>query len=157
MATSNDDQSLSDNVSLKQNKLGQSSTNKSPKLHDLKVVLFKLNVGECFLLPGKSGFSIEYPITAINFGKNRVPGVQKSAQRRSKRISEAVAICCLGCENGDSCTKKGPEKTRSSNPQVKDTTKKRKYVSTKKPGRRQKQLKQTTKPSDQSGTGLRVV
>jgi len=157
IATSNDNPSLSDNVSSKQNKSGQSTTNNSPKLRDLKVVLFKLNVGECFPLPGKSGFSVEYPITAINFGMNRVPGVQQSIQRRSKRISEAAATCCLGCESGDSCTKKGPENSKSSSHRVKDATKKRKYVYTKKPGRRPKQLTQTTKPKSQSGTGLRVV
>lgn len=157
VTTSNDDQSLSDNVSSKQNKSGWSTTNNSQKLHDLKVVLFKLNVGECFPLPGKSGFSVEYPITAINFGKNRVPGVQKSTERRSKRISEAVATCCLGCKNGDSCTKKGPKKAKSSSPQVKDATKKRKYVYRKKPGRRKKQSIQTTKPNRQSGTGLTVI
>lgn len=149
MVTSNNDQRLSDNVSTKQNKLGQSTNNYSHKVHDLKVVLFKLNVGECFPLPGKVGFSVEYPITAINFGKNLVPGVQKSTERKSKRTSEVVS-CCLGCKNGNSCTKKA----KSSGPRVKDTTKKRKYVKRKKPERRKEQ---TTKPNRQSGTDLTVV
>ena len=169
MATSNDDQSLSDNALSKQNKLGQSTNNNSQELCDLKVVLFKLNVGECFPLPGKNGFAIEYPITAINFGKNHVPGLQKSTARRSKRISEAVASCCLGCKNGDLHTKKGPIKAKLSCPRlktatkkrkygyknqlVKGATKKRKYVYKKKQGRRKKQSTQTTTSNRQSGTG----
>ena len=153
MVTSNDVQRLSDNVLSKQNKLGHSTNNNSQKLHDLKVVLFKLNVGECFPLPGKGGFSVEYPITAINFGKNRVPGLQKSTERKSKRILEAVVSCCLGCKNGSSCTKKA----KASSPQVKDATKKRKYVKRKKPGRRKEQSTLTSKPNHQSGTGLRVA
>ena len=155
-ATSNDDQTLSDNVSPKQNKLCQSTNSSSQKLRDLKVVLFKLNVGECFPLPGKGGFSVEFPITAINFGKNRVPGVPKSTERRSKRISEAVATCCLGCKNGGLCVKKVPKKVMSSSRQVKDTTKKRKYVKRKKPGRKDVPT-QTAKPNHQSGTGLIVI
>ena len=154
MATSNEDQGLSDDHTSKQNKLGQSITN---KLCDLKVVLFKLNVGECFPLPRRGGFSVEYPITAINFGKNHVPGVHKPTVRKSKRISEAVAPCCLGCKNGDSCAKKRPKKAKSSSPQVKDVTKKRKYVKRKKPGRRKIQSIQTTKPNGQSDTGITAV
>lgn len=155
MATSKEDQGLSDNLLLKQNKLGQSISN---KLCDLKVVLFKLNVGECFPLPRKGGFSVEYPITAINFGKNRVPGVHKPTARKSKRISEAFASCCFGCKNGDSCAKeKRPKKAKLSSLQVKDATKKRKYVKRKKPGRRKTQSIQTTKPNGQSGTGITVV
>ena len=159
MATSKDDQSLSDNVSPKQNTLGQSKNNNSQKLCDLKVVLFKLNVGECFPLPGKGGFSVEYPITAINFGKNRVPGLQKSTHRRSKRISETVATCCFSCKNGGSCIKKVPKKAKSSSPQVKDATKKKKYmyVKRKKPGRRRKPPTRTTKSNRQPGTGLAVI
>ena len=161
IATSNDDQRLSDNVLPKQNKFDQSKNNNSQKLRDLKVVLFKLNVGECFPLPGKGGFSVEYPITAINFGKNRVPGLQKSTHRRSKRISEAVATCCFSCKNGGSCIKKVPKKVHkkanSSSPQVKDKTKKKKYVKRKKPGRRRKPPTQTTKSNRQPGTGLAVI
>lgn len=154
MATSNEDQGLSDDHTSKQNKLGQSITN---KLCDLKVVLFKLNVGECFPLPRRGGFSVEYPITAINFGRNHVPGVHKPTVRKSKRISEAVAPCCLGCKNGDSCAKKRPKKAKSSSPQVNDVTKKRKYVKRKKPGRRKIQSIQTTKPNGWSDTGITAV
>lgn len=161
VATNNDDQILSDNVLPKQNNLGQSSKNNSQKLHDLKVVLFKLNVGERSPLPGKGGFSVEFPITAINFGKNRVPGVQKTTERRSKRISEAVATCCFGCKNGGSCVKKVPKKVpkkvKSSSQQVKNATKKRKYVKRKKPGRRKQLPTQTAKSNHQSGTGLSVI
>ena len=157
VATNNDDQSLSDNIPPKQNKLGQATNNNSQKLRDLKVVLFKLNVGERFPLPGKSGFSVEFPITAINFGKNRVPGVQKSTERRSKRILEAVVTCCFGCKNGGSCVKKVPKKVKSSSRQVKDATKKRKSVKRKKPGRKKKLPAQTVKSNHQSGIGLTVI
>ena len=137
--TSKDDDSHSVLVPTKQNSVEQSTSNISQKLRNLKVVLFKLNVGKCFPLPGKVGFSTEYPITAINFGKHQVPGSGKPLERKSKRVSEQ-APCCLTCEDGNTCTKKAKPSELAK--------KKRKYVRRKKPESGQRQAR---KRPDESG------
>lgn len=122
------------NISTKQAKLSQSTSN-SQKLCDLKVVLVKINVGECAPLPGGIGFSIQHLPAAVNlFSKDHIPVTWKSTKRKSKRSSDAIS-CCLGCTNRNTC-----KKAKASG--------KRKYVKRdKQKGRKRKKEKEKGKTS----------
>ena len=101
------------------------------KLCNLKVVLPKINVGKCILLPGKVGYSIQYlPSAAINLNRKRlVPVAGNPSKRKSRRILDTSPCCsgyCLGCTSGKRCSK-----LKQTGPKVKYTaTKRSKYEQT---------------------------